>query len=260
MNTLQIAAESPWLVHAGAATILYLHIAGGSAGIVSGAAALALRKGSRPHRVAGNIFFVSMLVMAAIGAAVSPFLISAEGDRKWFDAIAAVLALYLVATAWVTVRRKAGTIGRFEPLAFLFAAASAAGAVMFGLQAAATATGTLAGYGAGGYYAFGGLFALAAALDLNVILRGGATGVARIARHVWRMCLALFIAAGAFFFGQQRQMPEFMQGSELLSIPPLAVLVLMLFWLLKLRLARLLGRFGRKRQVQREVAAAARSG
>jgi uncharacterized membrane protein len=254
MNTLQIPPESPWWLHAGAALILFLHIAGGTVAMLSGAAALALRKGSRPHRVAGNIFFVSMLVMAAIGASVSPFLISPKGDGKWFDAIAAVLALYLVATAWATVRRKAGTLGRFETSACLFAACTSAGIVLAGLQAASSPTGTLGGYAASDYYVFAALFALAAALDLSVILRGGVSGVPRIARHIWRMCTALFIAVGAFFFGQQRVMPEFIQGSPLLAVPPIAVLGLMLFWLLKVRLAKMLKRFAGKRRLEREHA------
>ena len=70
MVILQVSPESPALIQGAAATLLYLHIGGGIVGLLSGAAALALRKGSRPHRMAGNVFFVSMLIMAAIGAGV----------------------------------------------------------------------------------------------------------------------------------------------------------------------------------------------
>jgi hypothetical protein len=135
--------------------------------------------------------------------------------------------------------------------------ATAAGIALTGLQAANSPTGTLGGYAASGYYVFAALFALAAALDLNVILHGGVSGVPRMARHIWRMCAALFIAVGSFFFGQQRQMPEFMQGSPLLAVPPLAVLGLMVFWLLKVRLAKMVERFASKRRMRREQAAAA---
>lgn len=246
MNTLQVAASSPWWLHAGAASILILHIAGGTIGMISGAAALALRKGSRRHALAGTAFFASMLVMAAIGAIVSPFLVSAEGDPRWFDALAGTFACYLVATGWATVRRKAGTIGGFEVAACSFAIVIAAAAVALGIEAANRPAATLGGYGASDYHVFAALFALAAALDLNMILRGGLAGVPRIARHLWRMCAALFIAAGAFFFGQQRVMPEFVQGSPWLAVPPLATLGLMVFWLLRLRLARPIGRFRRR--------------
>lgn len=238
MNTLQVAPDSSWWLHAGAAVILFVHIAGGTVGMLAGAAALVFRKGSRLHRLAGHTFFVSMLAMASVGAGVSPFLITAGGDPRWFDALAGAFALYLVATGWTTIRRKPKTAGRFEIAALLFALLMVGAAVSMGLEAASRPTGSLAEFGAQGYYIFGGLFALAAALDLNLILRGGLSGVPRLARHLWRLCAALFIAAGAFFFGQQRVMPEFMQGSPLLAIPPFATLGLMLFWLVRVRFAK----------------------
>src|SRR5437868_6762467 len=48
--------------------ILLVHIGGGGVGLLSGAVALSFRKGSRPHAVAGNVFFVSMLIASAAGA------------------------------------------------------------------------------------------------------------------------------------------------------------------------------------------------
>jgi hypothetical protein len=44
-------------------TILIQHICGGVVGVLAGAAAMSFRKGSRWHGVAGNVFFVAMLVM-----------------------------------------------------------------------------------------------------------------------------------------------------------------------------------------------------
>lgn len=46
--------------------------------------------------------------MSAIGAGAAPFM----PDR--ISTVAAVLTFYLVATAWVTVRRKEGSAGLFE--------------------------------------------------------------------------------------------------------------------------------------------------
>jgi hypothetical protein len=246
MNTLQAPPGSPWWLQAGAAAILVAHIAGGSIALVAGAAALTFRKGSRHHALAGTFFFGAMLAMAAIGAAVSPFLVSRGGGPRWFDSLAGILALYLVATGWATVRRKAGTTGRFEIAALLFAGLAAAAAAGFAVQAAGRPDGNLAGYGPEGYGFFAGLFALGAAFDLKTILGGGIAGAPRLARHLWRMGAALFIAAGSFFFGQQQVMPEFVQGSPLLAVPPFAVLGLMVFWLVKLRLPRRFNRFGRR--------------
>jgi hypothetical protein len=240
MNTLQVGADSPWLVHAAAAAILFLHIAGGTVGMISGAVALAVRKGGRLHVLAGNVFFAAMLVMAGIGGLVAPFLVTAQGNPKLFDSAAGFFTCYLVVTSWLTVRRKAGTIGRAEVAAFVFAALLAAAIVLIGrTRGDATA-----------YYGLGGIVALAAALDLKVILNRGIAGGPRIARHLWRMCLALFVAVGSFFLGQQRQMPEFVQGSPWLFVPPLAVLAAMVFWLLKLRFARAVNQLRQRRRLR----------
>ena len=45
------------------APVLVIHICAGTLGLLSGAAAMALRKGSRRHGAAGNVFVVAMLVM-----------------------------------------------------------------------------------------------------------------------------------------------------------------------------------------------------
>ena len=145
--------------------------------------------------------------------------------------------------------------------AFVFVSLLAAGTVLTGIKAASSTTGLAGGFPATSYYGLGGIIALAAALDLRVILNRGIAGAPRIARHLWRMCLALVVAVGSFFLGQQRVMPEFLQGSPWLAVPPLAVLAMMLFWLLRPRIAKLFNGFGGKRHLRRqEAAAAARRG
>jgi uncharacterized membrane protein len=47
--------------------ILLLHICGGTLGVLSGAAAISFRKGSRRHRVTGNVFVISMISLTASG-------------------------------------------------------------------------------------------------------------------------------------------------------------------------------------------------
>ena len=107
---LQISPDAPMIVHVAAGTILTLHIAGGSVGIVSGFTAILARKGGRLHSVAGTVFFLAMMTMATIAAAVSPFL----HEDQWTNTAAGVFTLYLLTTAWMTVRRRPGEIGRFE--------------------------------------------------------------------------------------------------------------------------------------------------
>ena len=234
MSILHLSANAPAWARAGADALLVLHIGGGSLGILSGAAALISRKGERLHRRAGTVFFGAMLVAYAIGAGVAPLL--ADGQRT--NTVAAVLALYLLITGWLTVKRPAGTAGLVEATG-LVTGLLIAGAGLFFIQIAShSPTGTIDGSPPQAFYAFviAGLFG--AAGDLNALLRQGLTGAARIARHLWRMCFSLFIASGSFFLGQQQVMPHWMRGSPLLFLPALAPLVLLIFWLIRVRLTR----------------------
>ena len=234
MTVLQAPPGSPLWLSAGANTILFLHITGGSLAIASGAVALLSRKGERAHRVAGTVFFLAMLIATGIGAIVSPFL--ADGQRPNF--VAAILSLYLIVTAWVTVKRTDGSFGRLEVGGFIVALSIAVAGLLFNLEAQASPTGTIDGSPPQAFYVFMIMGAFAAVGDLNVILRGGIAGAPRIARHLWRMCCALFIASGSFFLGQQQVMPANWRGSSLLFIPELAVITLMLFWLVRVRIKR----------------------
>jgi hypothetical protein len=228
---LEVSAGSSALVRGAAALLLSLHITAGVVGILSGAAALLARKGSRLHRRAGNWFFVSMLTMSTIGMGASPFL----PQPNWSNFIGGGFTFYLVATSWATVRRKEGTVGRFDVGAFFAALGVAATAVTFGLLAANSPTGTLDGTPLPAYFIFAVGATLAAIGDLRLIMRRGVLGAQRITRHLWRMCVALFIAAGSFFLGQQQVLPPSLRGSPVLFLPELAVLGLMIFWLVRIR-------------------------
>ncbi len=208
---------------------LGVHILFGSIALLAGAAALSVRKGSGPHRAAGNVFFVAMLGMAASGVYLAytiPAMLSMA---------AAILTGYQVATAWMTVRRKEDEAGRFELGAMLFALAAAAGCIGFGLQ---VARGELTEFAAGEpippgtYFFYGGVALFSAVLDLSVVLRGGLHGAQRIARHLWRMGFALFTAAASFFLGQTHIFPDIIREAPfLLEAPVLAVVILTIFWL-----------------------------
>lgn len=215
---------------------IVLHIAGGAVGILSGFWALAVRKGGDAHRLAGRVFFAAMLAMAGFALVVAAL----RGQK--LNAIAAAFTLYLVVTAWAVVRRPAGTSSRLEPWAALWAAVVAAAAFGVGGLIASTPGGLADGDPTSGldptiYYAFGVLAAFAALADLRVIRRGGVTGPARTSRHLWRMCLALFVAAGSFFFGQADEIPAALRGPHL-AVPPFAALGALVFWMVKVRLPR----------------------
>ena len=212
--------------------ILLIHIAAGGTALVAGAAGLIFRKGGALHRKAGTVFFAAMMAMTASGG-----LIAASIPQRG-TVIIAILTAYLVLTSRHAARRRDGETGKFELAGCVAAAVLAAAFLGAGLYAAATPNGRLDSLPAAIHFPFAAVAGLAALLDLNFILRTEKTGVQRVARHVWRMCAALLITAFSFFLGQQRVMPVSWQGSSLLFIPPFAVLGSMIFWLLRVRFAK----------------------
>jgi hypothetical protein len=66
--------------------------------------------------------------------------------------------------------------------------------------------------------------------DRRMLRAGGINGAARLRRHLWRMCTALFIASASFFLGPVRRIPEPLRTPALRLIP-LVVLVTMAYWL-----------------------------
>jgi hypothetical protein len=229
-NNLQISPDAPLVLHALAVIALVLHVGGGATGIASGWVAILARKGGRLHRVAGTVFFVAMLVMSGIATIVAPML---DADR-WVNTTMAVFTFYLTATAWVTVQRRACEVGLFERVAVIVPVGVVA--VGFGLAWVAAQTGS-AGANAP-VFPFAIIAALAAICDLRMIGRGGISGAPRIARHLWRMTLALFVAAGSFFLGQQKFLPEEVRGTLIPAAPVLGVVVLLIFWMLRVRFWR----------------------
>jgi uncharacterized membrane protein len=205
--------------------LLILHICGAIIGLLSGWTALFFRKGSRPHGAAGNVFFLAMLTMSASAACI------AFTKQELINSIVGVLTFYLVATAWLTVRRKAGEIGLLEFGAMLGAFADGVAAWIFGVEAAHSAAGIKDGYPAAAYFIFGSVAILAAAGDVRMLVRGPFSGAGRIARHLWRMCLALLITTMSFFLGKQRLFPEAVLRTHLNLVPIIANAAVMIFWL-----------------------------
>src|SRR5690349_11055920 len=100
--------------------MLVLHISGGTLALLTGAAAMVFRKGSRPHRVAGKVFVISMLCMACGAVYV------AIGKHDTGNTIGGIMTFYFVTTAWLTARRREGGTGIFDWFALAFALAFAA--------------------------------------------------------------------------------------------------------------------------------------
>jgi len=228
---IEVGAGSSTLVRMGAAFALALHITGGIVGMISGTVALISRKGSPLHRRSGNWFFVFMLLMSFIGMVASPFL----PQPNWGNFAGGGFTFYMVATAWATVRRKEGTIGRFEIGVALVSSVIAVTVIALAVQALNRSESAQGGTPLPAYLILAVIATLAALGDLRLVQRRGIGGAQRLSRHIWRMCVGLFAAAGSFFLGQQQVFPPSLRGSPLLFLPELAIVGALIFWLIRVR-------------------------
>ena len=208
---------------------LLIHIAAGSVGIVTGYLALAAAKGAGLHRRSGMAFVYSMVVMALSAA----WLAARKGELG--NVIAGTLTAYLVVTALATVRPPTAATRRVELGALLVALTIGVGGVGLAVQALTVGNGTLNGVPAAMYLVFGIVALLSVLGDLRMMRAGGIRGPRRLARHLWRMCYALWIAAGSFFLGQADEFPEPLRIFPLLAIPAFLPLVAMVYWLWRVR-------------------------
>lgn len=210
--------------------ILFVHIAAGALSVLAGAAALVFRKGGPAHRAAGTVFVAAMTIMALSAAVV--------GMENPGNVVAGALVIYLVVTSLATVRRRAKGAGLFEGAAFV---AALAFAVLFAWSTYRLAIGQEQAENPvifGVTVFMSAVLVIAALGDLNVVLRRGVAGAQRVARHLWRMCFGLFIAVGSFMAQGIDALPPALRRVELLLASMLLVLLVMAYWLVRVRFTR----------------------
>ena len=208
--------------------ILLFHIVTGTLGMLSGFVAIFLLKGSRRHGMAGNVFVLAMMGLAASGTFLA-IMKSQPGN-----VLGGTLTFYLVTTAWMAARRRAGGPGIFDWIALLVVSTIAAFEVTYGLEAALGATGMKYGYSPGPYFFMGSVAVLATVGDVRMLVRGGIAGAHRIARHLWRMCFALFIAASSIFLARAEIFPALLRNTGVLYFLSFLPVLLMIFWMVRI--------------------------
>ena len=211
---------------------LVVHIIAGSLGLISGFVALYASKGAPLHRKAGTVFVCVMLTMSFTGLMIA----AVRGVAPAINIPIALLTAYLVTTSLTTMRPPAAGARPLTIGLLLVALGVGLTDLTFGLQAVAKG-GKEAGMAAP-FFIFGLVGLLGAAGDVRVVRSGPLRGAPRIARHLWRMCFALAIAALSFFIGQAKVIPEPIRIMPLLALPMLAVLGTMFYWLWRVRIRR----------------------
>lgn len=234
--------------------ILAIHIGGGILGLTSGTAAMSFCKGSPRHVLAGKIFVFSMLTMA-LGAICLATLKHQPGNVG-----GGIFTFYLILTAWLTARRAEGQISTFDWLAVLIPLLLCIVTYISGVEKLRSPLAPSDGVPAGMSFFMGSVMMLAAAGDLRMLIRRGMLGVRRIPRHLWRMCFGWFIATGSFFLGpnnrplrllssmglRQRLFRELFRQEVLLFLTVLPLLML-IFWIVRLRFTRAYAKFSVRR-------------
>ena len=196
-------------------------------GLTSGAVALSASKGGRLHRKSGMIFVYAMLVLSASGAVMAAL----KPER--ISVIAGMLTLYLVTTALLTVRRRPKGFDWMSAGAMMFALITSLLSIVFAIQGL-NANDGLAPLG----FIFGGVALLSVLGDARMLIAQSIPWAQRIARHLWRMCFALWIATASFFLGQADKLPEALRIMPLLCTPVLLVMLLMVYWLVRVLFTR----------------------
>lgn len=212
--------------------LLPLHIAAGGLALVLGALALLAKKGGTAHRRSGLLFVCAMVVMGTTAAILG-------------NVIGGLMAAYFVGTALTTVRPVAPWTRRINAAALTIAIALAFLSIVGGVAAV-----NRSGLSPGGVpsrtigvmsFFLAGVLLLAAAGDVRIMRFGGPRGGPRLARHLWRMCFALFIAAGSFFSIRERVakiLPEAFTTGPVRALPIVLVFGAMFYWLWRVRSRR----------------------
>ena len=228
---LEASPDAPFLLHLGAAMLLWSHIGGGAVGLLSGTVTVIARKGSRLHRLSGRVFLLSMFVAYFVAACVAPFL--EDGQRPNF--VAAILALYLLVSGILAARRKIFRAGRAEVVGLLVAITVTALGGVFMYMGVHSPTGTVDGSPPQAFVLFMSVGVMAGVGEVSALLRRTLSRQARIIRHLWRMCVSFFIASGSLFLGQPQVFPDSFNQSFAPVALAFAPLLVGLFWVIRVK-------------------------
>jgi uncharacterized membrane protein len=213
--------------------IYVVHITAGSLALLAGYVALYASKGATLHRKSGMIFVYAMLTMSLGGLTIA----TVRGVAPAINIPVGLLTAYLVITSLTTIRPLPAGSGWLAIGGMLVACGIFLTDLTFGIQGLANG-GKRDGIPVFPFFMFALVALLGAVGDLRMMRSGPLRGTARIARHLWRMCFGLFIAALSFFIGQSKVIPQSIRILPLLAMPVLAVLVTMFYWLWRVRIRR----------------------
>lgn len=211
--------------------IMLLHSLIGTTVVCTGALALLALKGSTLHRVSGLVFTGAILLMGFVIAAGARF---ESNSISSLGVLFVTFMLYLVITAWLTMRQSVKGPGPIEYVAPVIALSIAVSGVVLGIHAVGNPNTSDNSPPTAAYFFFAILALIAMILDAHHLRSGGVRGKHRYVRHIWRMSCALFFATSSLFTGPGSVVfQEWLRESPVLSIPQNLVILLCLLGIYK---------------------------
>ena len=209
---------------------LAVHFAAGLVSIVAGTIALSVTKGGRLHKQSGLVFTWAMIVLGLTAAAIGTY------ENRPGQVSAGLTAAYFVFSAMTTVKPLPGIGQRFDIALMVLVFAYAVSGLYAGVTEWLDPTVEVVGRPrVVPPLVFGTVILLAAIGDLRAIRAGGLRGSRRLARHLWRMCVGLFIATGSFFLGQMKFIPQPVRIVPLLLVLGFAPILFLIYWMWRVR-------------------------
>lgn len=202
----------------------WIHIAAGLLALVAGAVALYAVKGSPLHRRSGILFVIAMSVMAGSAVVMATFI-----TPNRVNVTAGMLTLYLISTALLTVKRRVEQTRALLSGLMLIGLLTGIYAFGLGIEGLNHPKGLVDKVPAPPLFMFALVGIAGALLDARLLRAGGIQGAHRLARHLWRMGYAMFIATASFFLGQAKFFPQPIRASGVLAVPVLLLVIVMVY-------------------------------
>lgn len=204
------------------------HVLSGGLAVLAGAIALFSAKGRTAHVGAGRVFALAMALSSALGAGLG----LVKADTFYITFHAGILGVTLIASGWLAGRMRSGRPDAATLALGIVNLANAGALVALGVHALGQTKGVYLGFAAGDYFFLSGMAMIGVLGDASLLIRSSLSQRHRIARHLWRMCLGFFIAAGSAFGGPGASaFPQALRDSGVLSLPELVIILALVFWL-----------------------------
>jgi uncharacterized membrane protein len=212
--------------------LLAIHIVAGCVALVAGFVGVFSVKGMKLHRRSGTVFLYSMIALGVSGATIAVI------RSQPANIVGGSIAVYMVSTGVLTLRHRDRAVYWLDAVGIALALGIVYFSLSIGLQVLHSPSGRIDGVPPAPLFVFAGVTSLALLGDLRMMLMRGLRGKQRLVRHLWRMCFALFIASGSFFIGQAKVIPKPIRILPLLAVPAFLPLLLMVYWLARVRLTK----------------------